>query len=64
MNGQEKSPFKYTLEEIIEAESNQVVNHLFITKSYSNSANKKNCKIWVNYAKMSKFYEKQSIQII
>lgn len=58
MNGQKNSPFRYTLEEIIDAESNQVINHLFTTKPYGNKINKKNGKIWVNYAKMTRSYEK------
>ena len=58
MNGQKNSPFKYTLDEIIEAESNHVLQHLFTTKPYSEQANKKNGKIWVNYAKLAKIYDK------
>ena len=54
---QKNSPFRYTLKEIIEAESNQVVSHLFTSKPYQNNANKKNGKIWVNYSKMANIYE-------
>ena len=62
MKGQENSPFKYTINEIIDAEENQVINHLFFTKPYMNLANKKNGKIWVNYAKLSKAYDKLKIK--
>lgn len=58
IKGQENSPFKYTIDEMIEAESNHVVNHLFTTKPYWNKANKKNGKIWINYSKLSKAYDK------
>ena len=57
-NGQKNSPFRYTINEILEGEENQVINHLFFTKPYSNLANKKNGKIWVNYAKLAKAEEK------
>ena len=62
MKGQENSPFKYTINEIIEAEENQVINHLFFTKPYMNLANKKNGKIWINYAKLSKAYDKLKVK--
>ena len=58
MKGQENSPFKYTINEIIEAEENQVINHLFFTKPYLNLASKKNGKIWINYAKLAKVEDK------
>ena len=58
MKGQENSPFKYTINEIIEGEEHHVINHLFFTKPYMNNANKKNGKIWINYAKLANAYEK------
>ena len=62
MNGQANSMFKYTLDEIINAESNQVINHLFTTKPYWNKASMENGKIWVNYAKMSNVYEELKLK--
>lgn len=62
MKGQENSPFKYTIEEIVEAESNHIVSHLFTAKPYYKQANEKNGKIWVNYSKLSKTYEKLKIK--
>ena len=58
MKGQQNSPFKYTINEIIEAEENQVINHLFFTKPYLNLESKKNGKIWINYAKLAKVEDK------
>ena len=62
MNGQENSPFRYTIDELIEAESQQVINHLFFTKPYQNKANKKNGKIWVNYAKLANVFDKLKLK--
>ena len=59
---QKNSPFRYTFEEILTAESNQVINHLFTAKPYQNNANKKNGKIWVNYAKMANAYERLKLK--
>ena len=58
MDGQKNTPFKYTLEEIIEAYPIQVIAHLYTTKPYLKIASKENGKIWVNYAKLAKAYEK------
>ena len=58
MQGQENSPFRYTINEIIEGEENQVINHLFFSKPYMNLANKQNGKTWVNYAKLANAYDK------
>ena len=58
MDGQKNTPFKYTLDEIIEAYPNQVITHLYTTKPYLKLAGKENGKIWVNYAKLAKAYEK------
>ena len=55
---QNNSMFKYTLDEIIEAEENHVVSHLFYYKPFANTANKKNGKIWVDYAKLANAYDK------
>lgn len=60
--GQENSPFRYTINEIIEGEENQVINHLFFTKPYLNLANKENGKIWVDYAKLAKVDEKLKVK--
>ena len=57
MKEQNNSQYKYTIDEIIDAESNHVINHLFTTKPYWNKANEKNGKIWVNYAKLAKVYD-------
>ena len=55
---QKNSPFAYNLDEILEAESNQIITHLFTTKIFANKANKKNTKIWIDYTKLSNTYEK------
>ena len=55
---QNNSIFKYSLDEILEAHSKQVVNHLFTTKPFNNNANKKNGKIWVEYSKIANVYDK------
>ncbi len=62
LHSQRHSPFSYSLEEIIEAESNQVINHLFTTKPYHGLANKKNGKNWVNYAKLANISEKLQLE--
>jgi len=59
---QNNSFFRYSKDEIIDAESNQVVSHLFYYKTFESLANKKNGKIWVNYAKMANAYEKLKIK--
>ena len=59
---QNNSLFKYSLDEIIEAESNQIINHLFTAKILSNKANKKNGKIWINYAKLANADEKLKLK--
>ena len=58
MNGQQNSPFKYNLDEIIKADSNTVLQHLFYTKPFLNRTNSKNGKIWINYVKLANVYEK------
>ena len=58
LENQKHSPFRYTLEEIFEAEANQVIDHLFLAKPFSNKANKENGKIWINYAKLANISEK------
>ena len=59
---QNNSPFKYTLDEIIEAEKNKVINHLFLAKPFHNKASKKDGKIWVNYAKLANAYDKLKLK--
>ena len=58
MDGQKNTPFKYTLDEIIEAYPIQVITHLYTSKPYLKYAGKENGKIWVNYAKLAKSFEK------
>ena len=55
---QNNSIFKYTLDEIVEAESNHVINHLYSTKPFKKLANKKTGKIWVEYTKLANVYDK------
>ena len=55
---QKESPLAYNLDEILDAESNQIITHLFTTKIFANKANKKNGKIWIDYTKLSNTYEK------
>ena len=62
LQSQNNSIFKYSFKEMLEAETNQVVSHLFTTKPYLNKANKKNGKIWVNYAKMANAYDKLKLK--
>lgn len=62
LQSQKNSIFKYSFKEMLEAESNQVISHLFTTKPYLNFANKKNGKIWVNYAKMANAYDKLKLK--
>lgn len=54
---QKNSPFRYTKQEIIESENNEVVTHLFTTKILKNKASKKNGKLWINYVKLANVYE-------
>ena len=62
LENQKNSIFKYTYGELIEAESRKIVIHLFTTKILAKKANKKNGKIWVNYAKLSNAYEKLKLK--
>ena len=55
---QNNSIFKYSLDEIIEAHSKEVVNHLFTSKPFWGHANKNNGKLWVEYSKMANVYDK------
>jgi len=62
LENQNNSIFKYTYDELIEAESKKIIIHLFTTKILAKKANKKNGKIWVNYAKLSNAYEKLKLK--
>ena len=57
MQKQENSPFKYTVDEIIDAATNPVINHLYTTKPQFNSANKTFMDKFREYAKMSGHFE-------
>ena len=53
----QKSPYKYTKEELREAALNPVITHLYHTKPYKNEANKMNQEKWRNFANMTGLYE-------
>lgn len=55
---QKNSPFRYSKDELIEADSKQVIKHIFNAKPFFNKANQENGKIWVNYAKMTGLLDK------
>lgn len=59
---QKNSPFRFTKEEIFEAESNQIITHLFTTKVLAKQANKKNGKIWINYVKLANVYDELKVK--
>ena len=58
MQGQQNSHLKYNLDEIIKADSNSVLQHLFYTKPFLSATNPKNGKTWINYVKLANVYEK------
>ena len=53
MKLQKNSPLKYTTNEIIDAAKGPVINHLYHTKPYQNSANRKFMERFREYAKMT-----------
>ena len=57
MNGQKNSPFRYTLEEIIDAATNPVINHLYTHKPTHNKANKRFMERYREYARMTGLYD-------
>ena len=54
----QKSPYKYSKEELREAALNPVITHLYHTKPYKNEANKMNQERWRKFANMTGLYEK------
>ena len=56
-NFQKFSPFKYSTEELIDAESNPVITHLYSTKPFLGLSNKRFTSIWINYANLTGFFE-------
>ena len=58
MKLQVNSPFKYTIDEIIDAAADPVINHLYHTKPHHNSANKKFMDRFREYANMTGHIEK------
>lgn len=57
MNIQVNSPFKYTVDEIIDAAADPVINHLYHTKPHLNNANKNFMDRFREYANMTGFIE-------
>ena len=53
MGLQKNSPFKYSFDEIFDAAADPVINHLYHTKPYSNSANENFMNKFREYANMS-----------
>ena len=53
MKLQNNSPFKYTVDEIFDAASDPVINHLYHSKPYNNQANKKFMDLFREYSKMT-----------
>ena len=51
------SPFKYDKEELMNAQLNPVILHLYTNKPYLNAANKRHTKMWVEYSKLAKVYD-------
>ena len=54
---QKDSPLKYSVDEIIDAASDPVINHLYQTKPQTNSANKEFMNMFRYYANMTGFIE-------
>ena len=54
---QKKSPFKYDRDELVSAALNPVILHLYYNKPYTNRANKKNTKMWLDYAKLANVFD-------
>lgn len=59
---QRNSPFRYNLNEILEADTNQIISHLFTAKILSNKANKKNGKIWIDLTKLANIYDRLKLK--
>ena len=56
LNIQKNTPYKYTKEEILEAALNPVILHLYNNKPFNNKANDRITLTWINYAKLTGFY--------
>jgi lipopolysaccharide biosynthesis glycosyltransferase len=54
----QKSPYKYSKQELKEAGLNPVISHLYLTKPYRNEANFKIQERWRKYANMTGLIEK------
>ena len=54
----QKSPYKYSKEELREAALNPVITHLYHAKPYKNEANEMNQERWRKFANMTGLYEK------
>ena len=54
----QKSPYKYSKEELREAALNPVITHLYQTKPYRNEANAMNQEKWRKFANMTGLYDK------
>ena len=54
---QQKSPYKYSREELLESALDPVIIHLTANKPNKNMANKKYTLMWIEYAKITGLYE-------
>ena len=57
MSLQRNSPFKYSIDEIIDAATDPVINHLYHTKAYKNGSNRYFMKKFREYANISGYLE-------
>ena len=58
INKQKFTPFKYSVEEILEAALDPVINHIYQDKITDGIGCNKITIQWINYAKLTGFYEK------
>ena len=57
MKSQQYSPMKYSVDEIVDAASDPVINHLYSSKPHHNAANKEFMNKFRYYANMTGFIE-------
>ena len=58
LKSQENTPFRYNVDELMNAALHPVIYHLYFNKPYLNLANKEITKMWLNYSKLANVYEK------
>ena len=57
LKSQKNTPFRYNVDELMNAALHPVIYHLYFNKPYSNSANKEITKMWLNYSKLANVYD-------